>query len=37
MVSVKNLRNGAKLKVEVGCWVGGLDKASGGAVGRDML
>ena len=37
MVEVRNCRSGAKLNWEVGCWVGGLDKVSGGAVGRDML
>ena len=36
-MSAKNWSRGGKLNVGSGCWVDGLNKVSGGAVGRDML
>ena len=36
-MSAKNLRSGEKLYAGAGCWVDGLAKVSGAAVGRDML
>ena len=36
-MSAKNWRSEEKLNVGAGCWVDGLAKVSGAAVGRDML
>ena len=36
-MSAKNWRSGEKLNVVAGCWVDGVNKVSGDAVGRDML
>ena len=36
-MSAKNWSSGGKLNVVAGCWVDGLNKVSGVAVGRDML